>query len=65
MPMSVSSLKDLPVREKVFDPRAALNRKLHHTMTDDHTLFMIFQNKERVERGEKPIRQPWYVRMFK
>lgn len=63
--MSVSSLRDLPVREKVFDPRTANNRKLHHTMTDDYTLFMLFQNKERVERGEKPVRPPWYSRIFR
>ncbi len=61
----MSTLKEHEVREKVFDPRHANNRRFHHTMTDDHTLFMLHRNKERVERGEKPVREPWWLRLLK
>lgn len=60
-----SSLRDLPVREKIFDVRRMSGRQLHHTLTDDLTLFLLHRNKERVERGEKPMKTPWLVRLFK
>ena len=40
-------------------------RHAHHTLTDDHTLFMIYRNRERIDRGETPSRPAWYVRLLK
>lgn len=57
-------LKD-SIREKKFDIRSSSSRFSHHTMTDDHTLFMIHQSRERLDRGESPVKIPWYVRWFR
>lgn len=57
-------IDDHPVREKKFDPRTTNSQRSHHTMTDNFALFMLYRNKERMERGEDPERVPWYLRLF-
>lgn len=61
----MSLIDDHPVREKKFDSRATNSHGAHHTMTDNFSLFMLFRNKERMEKGEEPERVAWYLRLFR
>jgi hypothetical protein len=58
-------MKEPSAREKKFDIRVSNSRFSHHTMTDDHTLFMLHRTREKLDRGEKPLRQVWYMRLFR
>lgn len=53
------------VREKRFRPTEALGRRkgLHFdaTLTDDHTLFLLNQQRERRSKVEK---RSWLARLF-
>jgi len=54
------------VREKQFRPVSQDGRKrTHHevfTLTDDHTLFLLNQQRERRSRIEY---RPWWSRLFR
>lgn len=62
---TMTPFKDPSIREKKFDNRVPDSRFSHHTMTDDHTLFMLHRNRERIDRGEAPIKRAWYLRFFR
>ena len=59
----MSSMVESTVREKKFDLRISRSKRVHHTMTDDFTLFMLHRNREKLERGE-PLEQTNWLKKF-
>jgi len=59
------SERSTAVREKKFlPPGAEVSRRGHHssaTLTDDHTLFLLNQQRERRSKIEK---RSWFSRLF-
>jgi hypothetical protein len=62
----MSSDRSHLIREKKFRPVEAINRKKGHhfgaTLTDDHTLFLLNQQRDRSSKKEK---RSWFFRLFR
>lgn len=52
------------IREKKFQPSTEVSRRRHHssaTLTDDHTLFLLNQQRE---KRSKVSKRSWIAKLF-